>query len=145
MPRPKGLGRDNCGLLYYWGAAFLACVVFMLVVQFQEAKAQVPGTCKSIEDLSQQVSKDYPGQRVVPLTGDSAATFMTRWNAIPPRSNVIATELLILFHDRYGVTKVAMFRNGCAFTVYQIPIKSVQKLLKGLTPTKLHKIKGINA
>jgi len=146
MPRPKGMDRESrADLFFLWAivAAFAICALFALNIALTTpAKAQVAGTCKSIGELAEQVGRDYPGQRLVPLTGDSAATFMARWNSIPPRSNVVATELLILFHDRYGVTKVAMFKNGCAFTIYQIPIRSIRKLLQGLEPAKLHKTKG---
>ncbi len=129
MPRPKGLGTDSCAeLLYFWAiVAVLAAIA--LVTLSQPAKAVNAG-CTTVDLLELDVKRKFPGQPLKRLEGAEAAGFMAAYNRIPPISNLVATELLILFHERSNATRIAFFREGCAVATATVPLLFVRSLLR---------------
>ncbi len=141
MPRPKGMDTESrADLFYLWAvvAGFAICALLALNIAFTSlAGAQtvnrtvkVDAGCTAIDLLALNVSKRFPGQEAVRLEGNEAAAFMAAYNARPPVSDFVATELLILFHERHKAARIAFFRNGCAVALATVPISVVRVLLR---------------
>ena len=139
MPSPKGLGTLCRACLPYLATrpviTALAGVWLILFPAATNAEATVrAGTttiaCTTADFLADDVAAKFPGRETVRLSGARATLFMDAYNQVPPVSDLAATELLILFHHRFKVTRIAFFRNGCAVAVATVPIAVVRMLLR---------------
>jgi hypothetical protein len=140
MPRPKGMDTGSrADLFYLWAivAAFAICALVGLNMAFASfvgaqtvnRAVKVDAGCTAIDVLARDVSKRFPGQETRRLEGNEAAAFMAAYNALPPVSNFVATQLLIVFHERHKATRIAFFSNGCAVALATVPIDVVRALL----------------
>ena len=139
MPRPKGPGTDSRACLLYLAtrtaiAAFVSCGLVALAsaahAETVNRSVTINAGCTTIEYLAEDVTRRFSGQETARLSGDQAAAFMIAYNQILPVSDFVATELLILFHQRFAVTRIAFFRNGCAVAMATVPITVVRALLR---------------
>ncbi len=141
MPRPKGMDtQSRADLFYLWAivAAFVMCALVGLHLAFTSSAgaqtvnraAKLDAGCSGIDVLSRDVSKRFPGQETRRLEGNEAAAFMAAYNALPPVTGFVATELLIVFHERHKATRIAFFTNGCAVALATVPIDVVRALLR---------------
>jgi len=139
MPSPKGLGTHRRACLPDFATrpviTALASAWLFLLPSAAYAEATVRAVavdigCTTADFLAEDVTGKFPGQQTVRLSGARATLFMAAYNQIPPISKLVATELLILFHPRFKVTRIAFFRNGCAVAVATVPIPVVRALLR---------------
>jgi len=141
MPRPQGMDtQSRADLFFLWAivAAFAICALVGLHLAFtSSAGAQTVNHgvkldvgCTGIDELALDASKQFPGQETRRLEGNEAAAFMAAYNALPPVSDFVATELLIVFHERHKATRIAFFTNGCAVALAMVPIDMVRALLR---------------
>lgn len=125
--------RERTFYLWMIAAAFAIVGLVALHMAITPAARAMPaaGTvCVSIETLSADVAARFPGQETVRLDGESAQNFMDAYNRKPPVSNLPATQVLILFHERHKITRIAFFRGGCAVATATVRIWFVREVLR---------------
>ena len=117
------MARYIIGLFF----AFLFAVFF---ISHPPAFSKPVSRCTDNGVLIEYVSQRFPNQRTVHLVGDNAADFMVYYNAVPPVSELVATEVLIVFHSRFKVARIAFFRRGCVIVMATVPIPAMELLLR---------------
>ena len=119
MPRPNHLGtHSSAGILYYLGAGVAALAIFGLfalhIAFTSVAKAQET-QCFTVQMVDQMAAEKFSGLETVFLEGDEAASFMSSFNSSPPPSNLVATEVYIIFFPDFA--RAIFFKNGCGYSI----------------------------
>ncbi len=107
--------------------AFLFAVFF---ISHPPAFSKPTSGCVDNGVLIKYVTERFPDQRTVHLVGDNATEFMVYYNAVPPVSELVATEVLIVFHSTFKVARIAFFRRGCVIVMATVPIPAMELLLR---------------
>ena len=131
MSRPKGLDTESRAfVLYIWAivAALAIGALFALNIAFTSVAHAQGARCVSVPQAEALVAKHYPDQEKVLLEGESAALFLTAFNARPPASSFEASEILIVYMPAFA--RVILFQDGCGYSLPPVKTKLVREWVK---------------
>jgi hypothetical protein len=108
---------------------FMLAAAVLLFATFAEPPKQIQFQCLAPDSLRETLSRDVPGIQLRELRGTDAEVALRAINEMPPKTNVVADQLMLAGMKSQPMVVVFFFRQDCLQGRAVLPQPLVERLL----------------